>query len=165
MKISCGPVCRCRQETAAIRRRRGQVCCRHRIRLENLGTAHTTDTSHPHLKPYLTESDPASFALDESRLIKDDYEIELYETRRQNHRQPPFSSNVSPPYRNQGNTHPRRVHVPRLTTRRKTKATTRSAAAVKHAQPYIGSKRRRHYPEKEISIDRCGAEWSAMPVT
>lgn len=46
--------------------------------LKNLGTVYTTDTSHPHLKPYLTESDPAFFfALDESRLIKDDYEIEL----------------------------------------------------------------------------------------
>lgn len=29
--------------------------------LKNLGTVYTTDTSHPHLKPYLTESDPAFF--------------------------------------------------------------------------------------------------------
>ena len=38
------------------------------------------------------------------------------------------------------------------------KATTRSAAAVKHAQPYIGSKRRRHYPEKRSVLIDAGAE-------
>lgn len=48
--------------------------------LKDLGTVLTTDInqSNHHLKSYLTESDSSFFyALDESRLIKDDYEIEL----------------------------------------------------------------------------------------
>ena len=147
-----------RTGTCQVRRRRGQVCCRHRIRLEKFGHClhHRHQPPPPQtlldwIRPSLLFC-PRRVPFNQGRLRD-----RAYETRRQNHRQLPFSSNVSPPYRNQGNTHPRRVHVPRLTTRRKKpKLRPDLLQRWNMLNLTLGQKRRRHYPRKEISIDRCG---------